>query len=160
MDYYRYLQDKLFEFARTMRADQEAEPVAIFVMGDVLAKISLAIPKNMWRETLVQTAQEFQAEAVILHIEAYIVTGSAATAAVAARKAGLSSLGEFPGRLEVFQSIMEMRDGSQRTLTALIGEDGTLGPTKVQEFTEGSLVEGPLANFFEQTQSIGYIPVD
>lgn len=142
------LQDGLFEIARGIRRDQEVAPIAfLVVIGGIVQVPLFQIPKDLWRAAIVQAIRETRAMAVILHTEAYVVEGSQAASAVAAKMAGLPSLNEFPGRREILQSNMELPDGTYRTLTATI-ENGTLGPTEVMDFPKGSTLEGQFTRFF------------
>lgn len=140
------LQDGLFEIARDIRRDQEVAPIAFLVVVGGLVQVPLfQIPKEQWRAAIVQGIRETRAMAVILHTEAYIVVGPQAPTAMAAKMAGLPSLNEFPGRQEILQSVMELPNGTYRTLTASISEDGKLGPTEV---ADTAVLGGQFTGFF------------
>jgi|GEM_PF-5831063 len=142
------MQDKLFKIARDIRQNQEVAPTAFLMVAGGIVQVPLfKLPKDLWREVIIEAIRQTRAQAVILHTEAWAVGGDQAAAAVAAKMAGLDSLSEFPGRQEILQSNMELPGGTYRTLTALI-EDGKLGPTEVVEYPEGSKVEGHFTGFF------------
>jgi hypothetical protein len=146
---FKEVQDGLFEIAREIRSEQEVAPIAfLLVVGGIVQVPLFQIPKDQWRDAIVQGIRQTRARAVIVHTEAYVVEGPQAATAVAAKMAGLPSLQDFPGRREILQSNMELPDGTYRTLTATI-EDGKLGPTEATDIPKDAKIEGQFTRFFD-----------
>jgi hypothetical protein len=143
------LQNTLFDFARGIReGGQEVAPIAFLVVPNALIQVHLmAMPKDQWRAAILDGISQTRARAVILHTEGWVVGGAQAPAALAAKMAGLGSLKDFPGRLEILQSAMETVDGSTRTLIASISSEGKLGATEVHEVAP---VLGEMVGFFRR----------
>ena len=151
------LQDGLFEIARAIReVGEEVAPIAFLILpGGGLVQIHLfTMPKDKWRATILDGVRKTRATAIVVHTEAWVVGGKDAPAALAAKMAGLGSLEDFPGRVEILQSAMECRDGTSRTLLADL-EDGKLGLTRVSTL---QAVGGEMVGFFGAPSS-GRSPV-
>lgn len=142
-------QDAIFEISRSIReSGEEVLPMAFVLSGDNVIQMPLHIPKNLWRPAILALIEKTQASAVILTVEAWAVLGKKIGEAVASKLAGLESLEDFPGRVEVLQCQMECSDGSHRTLRANLSPEGKLGNTQVETDTR---CEGELVGFFKQT---------
>lgn len=144
------IQDGLFDIARSFRDEgQEVAPIAFFLTERGIVQLLLRFPKDQWRGAIIALLQKTGADVVIVHTEAWTVTGRDAPTAMAAKMAGLESLEDFPGRTEILHSLMECRDGSSRTLVADL-VDGKLGPTTVHTF---QTLGGEMVGFFKESSS-------
>ena len=120
--------------------------MVFLLTSEGVIQMPLFLDKSLWRVAILTLIKETQASAIILTVEAWGVFGKKAGEAVASKLAGLESLQDFPGRVEILQSQMECLDGSTRTLRASISPEGKLGATDVDTSTE---CDGDLVGFFK-----------
>ena len=121
--------------------------MAFLLTSEGVIQMPLFLDKSLWRVAILTLIKETQASAIILTVEAWGVFGKQASMAAGSKLAGLESLEDFPGRVEILQSQMECSDGVHRTLRAIISSEGKLGVTEVETDVAYG---GGLTGFFKQ----------